>query len=167
MMKACVRFLFLICFYATFAQAQCAPGVPSASNPGCIPQDRPGSPYFHGNPDQLWKQTDQQPYKWADRWGAIATDAKTGDAGTVEGLPTKSAAEEEALARCGSTGAADCQIRLTFHNQCAAAALGDGFLGLAGAPSKDQAKQRAIANCGNSGACKIVYSACSLPQRIQ
>jgi hypothetical protein len=166
-MKACVLFLFLSSLYTTFAQAQCAPGVSSAGNPGCIPQDRPESPYFHGNPDQLQQRLNQQPYKWADRWGAIATDAKTGDAGTVEGLQTKLAAEKEALARCGSTGASHCQVRLTFHNQCAAAALGSGELGLAGAPSEDQAKQRAVAKCGNSDTCKIVYSACSLPERIQ
>ena len=145
--------------------AQCAPGVPSAGNPGCIPLDRPNSPYFQGNPDQLQNQDTRPRPVWADRWGAIATDEKTGDAGTVEGLPNKRDAERTALSICARNGAKNCRVDLTFHNQCAAAALGNGKLSEVGRASKEEAEQAALSRCGSS--CKIVYSACSLPERIQ
>jgi len=64
-------------------------------------------------------------------------------------------------------GAKGCEINLTFHNQCAAAALGGGKLITAGSPTQEAAEKLAMGQCNKSGACKIVYSKCSYAERIR
>jgi Domain of unknown function (DUF4189) len=144
--------------YTPLAWSQCAAGVDTGGGQ-CTPPDAQGMPGY--------QQAPRPRAVWADRWGAIATDTETGDAGTIEGQEGKATAEKKALAQCGSTGASHCQIRLTFRNQCAAAALGDGAVGFAGSPTEDDAKKRAVIECGNEASCKIVYSACSYAERAE
>jgi hypothetical protein len=158
----------ICCLHAPLTWSQCAPGVPSAGNPGCIPQDRPESGYFQGNPDQLNGQAQQPQAIWADRWGAIAVDGDTGHAGTVTGFATKKTAIDAAMRDCAAGGPNNCKLRLSYHNQCAAVAWGASHMGFAGAPTESEAQSNAMNGCRKGASdCKIVYSACSLPERIQ
>ena len=159
-LAAFVATLFLMGYSNSWAQ--CAPGVPSAGNPACIPPNQSNSPYYQGG------QTQAPPpaVVWADRWGAVAVDQTTGDAGTVENRASKTEAENKALSDCSSTGAQSCKVILTYHNQCAAVAFSNGGSGVARAPTSAQAEQLAIESCGKGSACQIVYSKCSLPTRI-
>ncbi|WP_161805613.1 DUF4189 domain-containing protein [Frateuria defendens] len=104
---------------------------------------------------------------WADRWGAIAYDSKTGDMGTAEGQVSKEKAREIALALCGSTGASQCKVMLAFYNQCAAAVWGMGRLNVSGAPTQEEAEQDAMNRCGGGSSCQIFYSKCSYAERVR
>lgn len=155
--------LLIFCACTSSAKAQCAAGVDTGGG-SCIPPDAPGMPQYEQNA----MQPSAQPRAvWADRWGAIASDAATGQAGTVEHQMNEKKAKRNALAICSMHGAKGCEINFVFHNQCAAAALGGGTLGSAGAPTQAEAEQRALKKCGHGDQCKIVYSACSYAERIQ
>jgi hypothetical protein len=168
-MKLISALALIGCIYAPLAWSQCAPGVPSAGNPGCIPPNQSNSPYYQGGADQQQapQQAPQPQAVWADRWGAIAMDRKTGQAGTVEGQASKSKAEETALSYCSRSGGQNCEVILSFHNQCAAVVLGGGGWGYSGGPTPEVAQEVAIGRCGHGDACKVVYSKCSYAERIQ
>lgn len=168
-MKLAAAFALLGCLFAPLAWSQCAPGIPAAGNPGCIPPDQAGSPYYQGNAAQNAAPQQPQP-AWANRWGAIATDAQTGQAGTIEGQQSKAKAEQAALAICAMRGAKGCKVVLAFRNECGAAVLGGGHLSVAGGATQQEAEQTTMAMCnerGNGAACTVVYSKCSYAQRIR
>jgi hypothetical protein len=155
------------CLTTTLAYAQCAPGVPSAGNPGCIPLDRPESPYFHGNPDQLGAQPPSAPATWEDRWGAIALDSSSGSLGIASQRKSKSEAKSEAIDDCKREGGKDCKLVGTYHNQCAAVVYGKQRMGYGSAATIPEAITEAIKGCGLGESCKPIYSNCSLTERIQ
>jgi hypothetical protein len=147
--------------------AQCAPGIPSAGNPGCIPPNQGNSPYYQGDPAT---QPQQVQAIWEDRWGAIAIDGNVGAAGAQVGSVSRRDAIDAATATCIARGGKKCEVILTFHNQCAAVAQrpdGLGVAGSAGAPTKAEAGERAIKNCGDSSSCRVIYSDCSFAERVQ
>lgn len=168
-MKPAAAFALLGCLFAPLAWSQCAPGIPSAGNPGCIPPDQAGSPYYQGNAAQ--NVAPQQPQAvWERRWGAIATDSQTGDAGTVEGQDSEAKAKQVALDICAVRGAKGCKVVLAFSNQCAAAVLGGGHLSVAGGATRQEAEQTTVAMCNgfaHGTSCTVVYSKCSYAQRIR
>jgi len=145
------------------AWAQCGGGIPSAGNPGCIPPDRSNSPYYNGGRD-----TPPPPAVWADRFGAVAYNAKTGEWGSSENEQSRARAEQVAMADCKSRTTEGCEIFLTYRNQCAAFAGTDGGVGGGRAPKVDEAIAFAIASCSKRGpGCQAIYSACSMPVRVQ
>ena len=159
-----VAALFLLGFCALDINAQCAPGIPGAGNPGCIPPNQPNSPYSTGNNSA---PSAPQP-RWEDRWGAIAMDPHTGRAGTVSGETSKARATRAALDKCSANGGNQCEISLSYFNQCAAIAQdsGGGPIYSVSAPQKDRAESMALSNCGKEhGSCEIVYKACSLAEQ--
>jgi hypothetical protein len=115
------------------------------------------------------------PVKWADRWGAIALGSnsnKEGVLGTSAKIFAKAAAEAFAMNYCNSKGGGDtCHIAITYHNQCAALAVPDGYgsATTAGDPDLNSAKQRVIEGCTQAGGknCHVIYSACSMALRVQ
>ncbi|WP_425478316.1 DUF4189 domain-containing protein [Frateuria defendens] len=149
------------------AWSQCAPGIPSAGNPGCIPPNQSNSPYAQGEAVRQHAAPIQA--VWADRWGAIAMDGNTGEAGTVVGYATQSEAVSAAIGDCSSKGAKNCKPLLIYHNQCAAVAQStEGALNASGAPTLDEAKSLSIERCGqHGGKCNVVYSDCSYPVRVK
>lgn len=152
--------------YASMAWSQCAPGVPSAGNPGCIPPDQSNSPYYQENSSQQQMRMSQP--IWADRWGAIAIDSETGGAGTVAGRASKADAIQAATSDCMKHGATHCKIELAYYNQCAAIAWGSTHHGVAGEANESLAQSSAMKYCRDGATdCKVVYSACSLPERIK
>lgn len=164
--KAITSLTWMSCLYASMAWAQCAPGVPSAGNPGCIPPDQSNSPYYQENSNQ--QATPRQQAVWADRWGAIAIDSETGGAGTVAGRTSKADAVQAATSDCMKHGATHCKVELAYYNQCAAIAWGSTQHGVAGDASESLAQSAAMKYCRDGAAdCKVVYSACSLPERIK
>lgn len=126
----------------------------------CIPPNAPGMPGYQNRQQQLIRPI------WQDRWGAIAIDLNTLDAGTMDGRHSKSEAERYAMASCMSGGSKNCKIVLTFFNQCAALAVGER-ISWSKAPTKDKAEKSAREGCGNADQCRVVYSACNYPVRIR
>lgn len=152
------------CLCMPDAWAQCAAGVDTGGG-NCIPPDALGMPGYQDGANS--RRAPQPRAIWADRWGAIATDAESGSMGTAEGKASESEAKKIAAAFCESDGSKRCGIRLTFHNQCAAMAWGDGKAGYSASPTSEQAERLAVKECGHGDACKIIYSQCSYPQRVQ
>jgi hypothetical protein len=105
---------------------------------------------------------------WQNKWGAIALDKDSGDAGTIIGRDTKENAVHDAMSDCEARGASGCRVVLTYYNQCAAIAWSDNAYGVSGGETVQLAESGALGTCIKKGTnCKIVYSACSLPQRIR
>lgn len=168
-----IRRLLVAILLASASQslwAQCAPGIPGAGNPGCIPPTQPNSPYSQGgtNPSLPPASTGPAPV-WRDSWGAIAVDVNSGKAGMTENAVSKAAASKEALERCSDEGGRNCTIQLTYFNQCAAIAQEreGGMTRMSSDASQREAERRAVENCGGERVCEVVFSRCSNPVRVQ
>ncbi|GLU34493.1 DUF4189 domain-containing protein [Trinickia caryophylli] len=149
--------------FAQAAFAQCAPGIPSAGNSGCIPPDRSNSPYYQGG-----QQTAPPPAVWADRWGAVVVDGKTGQAGLVTGRASRQDAIDAATHDCEKFGSAHCKLQLAYHNQCVAIGWGQDRFNTSSAPSLQEAESDAMNGCNRiATGCKIAYSACSFAERVR
>jgi hypothetical protein len=150
--------------FMPIVHAQCATGVDTGGQ--CIPpEELPGAQ--QGNQTA---QPQQPQVQWATRWGAIAIDNSTGSTGVSENQTSKSAASDEALQRCASkSNSQHCELKLAYYNQCAALAWGNGQIAHGHALAQTQAQSLALQACQESGGtnCKIVYTACALPVRIQ
>lgn len=156
--------LCLIVFSALFAPrvVQAEGGCPAGSYPigggsagwvGCAPMG--------GNDEQ------QPEERWESRWGSIAIG--DGSFGAAEGLSSKAESESAALQRCLSNSHDQkCWIQETYHDQCAALAWGDGGATAFRSPDRDDAEKSAVNSCSkHTSNCKVFYSACSYPQRVQ
>jgi hypothetical protein len=145
------------------ARAQCATGVNTGGG-NCVPPDAPGMPDYRP-PENAAPA--QPPPVWEDSWGAIVLDAKGGAKGVATDKRSKDEAIGVAMAECQASGAANCKVELTYHNQCAAVAWGDASLGVANNPSAEGASTAAKDACSRGGTgCKTVYTACSTARRI-
>lgn len=158
--------LLLLMVFATNAYSQCAPGIPSAGNPGCIPPNQSNSPYYQGQQDDVSPQ--QAAPQWAEGWGAIALDFGHGSHGTSAQSATKSSAASAALSDCQRNGGTQCEVVITFVDQCAAVSqsLDGGDISSATAATSDGAEQRSISRCGDATKCKVFVQECSAPVRV-
>jgi hypothetical protein len=167
-MKSLPIAVLISSLYAPFAWSQCS-GVSTGG--GCVPPPcTPGSPLLcNQTPPQGQQQVAPQPQAvWADRWGAVVIAQDTGDAGTATGRASRTEAINASMRDCASHGAKRCQLELAYHNQCAAVAWGATNIYTAGAPTQPLAQSDALKGCTNATtSCKIVYSGCSLAERIK
>jgi hypothetical protein len=153
-------------FYTTasWAEGGCPEGQRPAGtmqNWGCMPIPR----YYDNTPAA-------PPPKWADRWGAIVTDPVTGGIGMVAGRASESEAINAAMNDCAASNGKHCILQTTYHNQCAAVAWGSGaggYLSTYRHPSKSEAEKNVVNNCmeKSGSSCKVIWSDCSLPVRVQ
>jgi uncharacterized caspase-like protein len=101
------------------------------------------------------------------RHGAIAYAPAIGARGWSADYPTRSAAEQAALATCArySSNPADCGTTISFSDGCGAVAVGfntwmGGFGGRGG--TREEAENRALQSClGRTTECRIRESACT------
>lgn len=108
------------------------------------------------------------PMRWADRWGAIAAD-KNAVYGIVVDMTSKGEARKAAIAECKRRGGDDCDVLLAYNNQCAAVAAGNSVSRIRSRAYEEEAIAAAISDCeaAGEGACRVYYSGCSLPVRVQ
>lgn len=150
--------------------AQCAPGVPSAGNPGCIPPNQQNSPYYQGGNEAPANLPPAPAVVWEDRYGAVAYDMKGGQAGASTNKPSEGRAESGAISVCNDDGGKECEIVLSFKNQCAAIAIPDAgdYVSSATAGNDSDAVDRVMKRCTKGGQhCAVTYHDCSLPVRVQ
>ena len=105
--------------------------------------------------------------EWETRWGAIATG--NGLFGAAEGASSKSQAEKIALRQCQESGGkgGKCKVKITYRDQCAALAWGDGGAIAFRSPDRSDAETSAVAACSqHTTDCQLYYSACSYPERV-
>lgn len=158
--------LLTLILHVPSAWAQCAPGIPGAGNPGCIPPTQPGSPYNQGGDAPVVNAPPA--VHWVGGWGAIAMDGEN-RGGTVEDRDTKSEAESIALDMCRRNGGSNCKVLVTFNNQCAAMvqeAGGGTVHGNTGA-TQERAERRALDGCKSGTTCHVIYSKCSVPHPVR
>jgi Domain of unknown function (DUF4189) len=161
--------LFLVCCLLIFSQACLADnGCPAGyyftgrmiqgqgiSYPECAPET------------QQQAQQQQQPAAprghWETRWGAIAVDGAKGKLGAVTNHLSKNSATKAAMAECYRQGGGkDCNVKLTYYNQCSAVAWGDTGYAYSGRDIFEEANQDALQRCGKiTTNCEVVYKACS------
>ena len=106
---------------------------------------------------------------WADRWGAIATDNKTGSLGVSVDMKNKTKAQKAAIADCQAKGGKTCEVDIAYYNQCAAMVLGSKKYNTARAATKEKAIELGMQACnsedGNKN-CSVYYSGCSTAVRV-
>jgi len=165
------KFLLLVGLYACSGTAWAEGGsCPAGYYPiggqgaqGCAP-----IPNYQSN-DQQGSFVPQG--QWQKTWGAIAIDETVNDGGMgmVTGLPDKQAADGAALAQCRASGGSDgCELLLSYQNQCAVIVSGASYLNAHSAETIELASSSAVHKCSErTTGCKIYYSACSVPVRIQ
>lgn len=157
-----------------FALLLMAPASGFACPPGTVPQQGIGwqgcAPVPGTNPIS---PTDTSPQEiWSDRWGAIAVDSvQSGSVGfsAVTGMKRKGQAERAALSSCRSKGGTNCEVKISYHNQCAALIWGDRGFNTSSAASAGEATQIGLEKCyrAKDSNCEVFYSGCSAPERIQ
>ena len=129
----------------------CVQHQPGQIPPSCLPQpEQPANP----------KPIIQKP----SSYGAVAENKRTGLIGTSSNQSTKRASTELALQRCGN----DCEITMTYSNQCMAYAYGTTKKGTGvsvwNGLTQSKAERKALLECSKRAKnCKILLSECSLP----
>lgn len=169
MRNGCRAALLFVLLSPLAAWAQCGAGIPGAGNPGCIPPTAPGSPYAQpGDPNLPPPNAGPAPV-WEDRWGAIAIDYQNGAAGGAYKGASKDDAIQLAMQRCEHSGGTQCEVTVSFVNQCAAIAqkTSGGLVYPATAADTNEASARALRKCGNSKDCEVTSTLCANPVRVQ
>lgn len=164
--KALFACVFLFVPVLAFAEGgSCPPGyypIGGQGSAGCAP-----IPDYGVSEGEISEREATQPV-WEARWGAISVDISNGKFGAGKSMPTKRQAEKAASDDCEKEGGKNCVIDLAYYNQCAAVAWGATYVTTASAETKEQASSRAAETCGErTSACKIYYSDCSFPVRVQ
>ncbi|WP_158879976.1 DUF4189 domain-containing protein [Rhodanobacter sp. L36] len=155
--------LILTLVHAQQPGVDCAP-IQGQGWSGCAPIN-PSQPPTQGQQSQV---SQQPPMQWATRWGAIATDADKAILSGITDRSSKEAAQQAALTDCRNKGGTQCKLQIAYDNQCAVMILGDKAFNVANAATVGEATKLGTQQCNKeSPNCRVYYSACSLPQRIQ
>ncbi|UZB01843.1 DUF4189 domain-containing protein [Xanthomonas citri pv. fuscans] len=103
--------------------------------------------------------------EWIKTWGAIARSNSTGEAGSAVGKFSESEARQAAIQQCALGGAKDCEVRLSYQNQCAALVSSSSRSFYHSSASKKTAIKSASRSCeaSDTGSCKVIYFECSDP----
>ena len=107
---------------------------------------------------------------WSARFGAVAADVPRDILGTATDMASARAAREAALADCMAKGGMQCVIKQPYRNGCAAVTISDpDGINFSAGPTLQEAEGFGMGVCIKAGAenCRISYSACSFPERIQ
>ncbi|PPU19330.1 DUF4189 domain-containing protein [Xanthomonas arboricola] len=157
--------LFLACVASdACAEGGCPPGQYPIGGQGAvacapIPQSEAPQPKAIG--------------KWIKTWGAIATGSIDSiiNYGVSTGQISKSDAQKEAMSQCSSHGEKNCEIVLTYTNQCAAVASpqingkpSGGTTFYIGRATSQEANSYALSTCtkkNKAAECKIIYENCT------
>jgi len=145
----------------------CPPGyypIGGQGTMGCAPM--PGN----NNSPQQQLQTPQRPAEiWQDRYGAIAIDDPRGVLGAATGMSTPRSARQAALIDCQNKGGGDCWVSTPFRNGCAAVIASMAPSYVVADDTAEKASARGMSTCQRSGNqnCRVYYTACSPPVRVQ
>lgn len=105
---------------------------------------------------------------WADRWGAIAIDEASSAFGSSSAEVSKRKAEKYALSMCRKKGGQNCTVTVSYYNQCISYVTGTNWPFIRTDSSIREAESNSLDRCQREdGGCRVIYSACSLQERIQ
>ncbi|QQP96800.1 DUF4189 domain-containing protein [Lysobacter enzymogenes] len=99
---------------------------------------------------------------------ALALDDATGATGASSLERTQAKAEKNALANCRKQGGEACRMEISYHNQCIGFVVGKTKYFVRADYSLDLAVSNSLDKCTkeNEG-CRLIYSSCSLPERVR
>lgn len=125
----------------------------------------PNSPYYVGSN----QQPVAPPIRWADRWGAIAVAKKNPVVGVAANAASKHDAHRAALNDCQVRGGLGCKVQIEYTNQCSVLVVAGSQYNAARAATIEEATSIGMKICqeGNIQECRVYYSGCSLPVRVQ
>ena len=136
----------------------------SQTNPGGFLNTDPRSPYYNSG-NNLPPAPPQE--RWAKRWGAIATDADNAKLGAVVDMASEKQARSAALKACKDKGGINCTVDISYYNRCAVLVTGDKVYNVSSAATIDEATKSGFIKCERYDVnCRVYYSDCSLPVRI-
>ncbi|HHV7522083.1 TPA: DUF4189 domain-containing protein [Burkholderia orbicola] len=167
-----MRFVFLLGLLSVLACGSIAQAQ-TACPPGMVPygtaQDQSVCGADPNAQQQYPGQSSAPSVRWASSWQALATDTPKGILGTSKDQPDRALAEVAALRDCRLKGGTDCTLQISYGNGCVAMVVGDRAMNMNGGITDDDAAQKGLEMCRAAGDsnCRVYYSACSLPQRIQ
>lgn len=161
-MKTISTLTISLILFSSNVIAQCATGVNTGGG-NCVPPDAPGMPGYENAPSEQ-----QGPAAILEgRWGALVFGMDKTASGSVVGFPTKIGAINAATEKCRLQGAKVCELQTAYYNQCIAVAWGNESHTINSAAGELEARSRALTSCESiTGGCKVVYTACSYPERV-
>ncbi|WP_423178400.1 DUF4189 domain-containing protein [Stenotrophomonas sp. CASM100] len=144
-----------------WAEGRCPPGqypIGGQGAGGCAPIPAGGSGAESPRPTGRWIKT----------WGAFAA-SPSGIAGAASGWRKKVDAGSAAVRSCSDAGGRDCQVKFTYKNQCATAAVSNAGAGgtfYSAAATKEEAAGLSLAQCraASKRTCEVVMSNCTEPE---
>lgn len=144
-----------------WAEGRCPPGqypIGGQGAGGCAPIPAGGSGAESPRPTGRWIKT----------WGAFAA-SPSGIAGAASGWRKKADAGSAAVRSCSDAGGRDCQVKFTYKNQCATAAVSNAGAGgtfYSAAATKEEAAGLSLAQCraASKRTCEVVMSNCTEPE---
>ncbi len=132
-----------------------------------LPMSDPNSPQYNTVYLPSLENAAPPQERWADRWGAIATDADNAKLGAVVGMASETKAKRAALETCKNNGGTNCRIDISYYNQCAVLVTGDRMYSTARGATVEEAEKLGFGKCQNADVnCRVYYSDCSLPVRM-
>lgn len=130
-----------------------------------VPDSNPNSAHYNSRYlPSLGSSNAQQ--RLEDRFGALAMSRKTGKSGWFQDAATEQEADMRALEQCRQRSdlADDCEILISFQNQCAVVVRSERHTGYARAGDIVSARQAAMDSCeALGGICEVFREGCSYP----
>lgn len=160
------RMFFLVAMLMLLSSGALAQGVPIGSGIYACDGVAQAGPC---QPDADDAPVAAPPVRWQDRWGAIAV-SKDSVVGVSTDENNKRGAQKIAIADCESRGGAGCDVQIAYYNQCAALVVSGRSYSVAREETEEKAIRSAVNDCNarnGRGACRVYYSGCSLPVRVQ
>jgi len=132
-----------------------------------LPMSDPNSPQYNTVYLPSLENAAPPQERWADRWGAIATDADNAKLGAVVDMTSEKKAKQAALETCKKNGGTNCRVDISYYNQCAVLVTGDSMYSTARGATVEEAEKLGFSKCRNADVnCRVYYSDCSLPVRL-
>jgi hypothetical protein len=108
------------------------------------------------------------PPRWEDHWQAIATDKQKAVIGTSINNSSSDDSAQAAVSDCHAKGGVSCEVQITYRNGCVAMVVGKSLMNTQGESTLAEAEKSALAKCNEADTnCRVYYSSCNLPVRVQ
>lgn len=176
MRRANRSFCTLVSLVAALAagSASAEQGCPDGSTPNPLMGGTPGQNQCVPIPGLSRPQGGVSPVnagpqvRWASRCGAIVVDSDSGKTGVAGSMSTRKKAENGAVAQCKGKGGRDCQVKISYANQCGVIAWGNYRMATANAPTLEEASSQTLTQCEQASGVvyEVFFSDCSFPERI-
>lgn len=131
-----------------------------------LPESNPNSAHYHTRYLPALGASQGSRERIEDRFGAFAMSEGSGWSGWAVDGESKVIAEQHALEQCRdrSGGSVDCEVVISFQNQCGSVVGSADHSGFGTAGTLTRARQIAMEACEELGSgCKVFWEGCSYP----